>query len=47
MRRWPLRAVLAAVLGCVLAATLSVLVATAATSTPEPVNAPLFTYGSH
>lgn len=46
MTRWPLRAVLAALLGCLLALAASLLVVSAANGTPKPANAPLFTYGS-
>jgi hypothetical protein len=46
MRRWPLRAALAAILGCLLAFAVAALVVTTASSAEKPVNAPLFTYGS-
>lgn len=46
MRRWPIRAVLAAILGCLLAFAMAALLVSTASSAEKPVNAPLFTYGS-
>jgi len=46
MNRWPNRAILSLLLGCLLALATALIVTTSANGAPKPVNAPLFTYGS-
>ncbi len=46
MSRWPIRAILSLLLGCLLALVTALIVTTSASGAPKPANAPLFTYGS-